>query len=173
MQFKHLAQSENLFQCLQSKLFSVVLERWVILIFWIACPIAFALMSSKHIDGAQKSFSRCSFPSGNKNVLNVKKRLLDKWTDFPLSECVWGNTQFSTFQSQFEKDQHSVFWSVNQSPCYIISATDFPKPIARHASLYYADTFLIMGGDQCNGCNACTCTNCPTHDTIHQWELKM
>ena len=50
----------------------------------------------------------------------------------------------------------------------VISVSDFAKPLARHTSLYYKDTFLIMGGDQCNGCNACTCTNCPTHDTIHQ-----
>ena len=32
---------------------------------------------------------------------------------------------------------------------YIISAADFPKPIARHTPLYKEDTFLIMGGSLC------------------------
>ena len=54
---------------------------------------------------------------------------------------------------------------------FIISATEFPKPIARHTSLYKEDTFLIMGGLVCNGCNACSCSSCLTSDTIYQWEI--
>lgn len=49
------------------------------------------------------------------------------------------------------------------------NAADFPKPIARHTPLYKEDTFLIMGGSLCNGCNACSCSSCIISDTIYQY----
>jgi len=49
------------------------------------------------------------------------------------------------------------------------NATDFPRPIARHASLYFEDSFLIMGGDSCTGCSACSCTQCVPRDIIYQY----
>ena len=69
-------------------------------------------------------------------------------------------------------DQDHKEWQDYQSPCSVISATDFPTPISRHAQLYFEDTFLIMGGDACTGCNSCTCTECETSDIIYQLEIE-
>ena len=41
---------------------------------------------------------------------------------------------------------------------YPLSANDFPMGVTRPASMYYEDSFLVMGGDGADSCTGCTCT---------------
>lgn len=59
---------------------------------------------------------------------------------------------------------------LNLDTMTVRNASDFPTGIGRHASMYYKDTFLILGGLMGHSCTACDCTM-QFSNQIHQYNV--